>query len=155
MNAKFSSSLKLLAIRQNEEEKPMFDLLDGQNITLTLEFISTGFQCDAVKLQRNLGRDQMLQMNYRDCLYENATDTLIVSSLLPQHLITVQFSLTGPFFVGGLRVCLSGPGNSDCEWKIHGTSIELLPFRLHAGSSAVDRLHGSDRNDQGHQSNRL
>ena len=128
MNAKFSSSLKLLAIRQNEEEKPIFDLLDGQNITLTLEFISTGFQCGDVALRRNLARDQIRKMNYRDCSYENATDTLVVSSLLPQHLITVQSSLLGPFFVGGLRVCLSGPETAIANGKYTVQALNFCHF---------------------------
>ena len=34
INAKFSSSLQLLSIRKHPEEKPIFDLLDEQNITL-------------------------------------------------------------------------------------------------------------------------
>ena len=109
INAKFSSSLKLLATRKQPEERPIFDLLDRQNITLTVEFISTGFQCPNVSLQQNFLRLQPQKISNRQCSYEAENDILIVSTVLPQHLVTVQFNLQGPFFVGGLRLCLSGP----------------------------------------------
>ena len=109
INAKFSSSLQLLSTRKHPEEKPIFDLLDEQNITLTVEFISTGFQCPSVSLQQNLARGQVQEIQDYNCSYDKNDDILTVSSVLPQHLITVEVNLEGPFVVGGLRVCLSGP----------------------------------------------
>lgn len=53
-NAKFSSSLQLLALIKSEEEKPIFDLLDQQNWTLSIDFIQTGFQCDQIVIKVSL-----------------------------------------------------------------------------------------------------
>ncbi|UJR34417.1 hypothetical protein I4U23_021824 [Adineta vaga] len=112
VNAKFSSTLQLLIIRKHDQEKPIFDMLDDQNITLTAEFISTDFQCSNVSVQQNLDRDQILMVPEHsiNCSYvrKNA-GILSVSTVLPQHIVTMQFNLVGPFFVGGLRLCFSGP----------------------------------------------
>ena len=48
-------------------------------------------------------------MQIDNCSYDKNDDILTVSSVLPQHLITVEVNLEGPFVVGGLRVCLSAP----------------------------------------------
>jgi hypothetical protein len=50
-NAKFTSSLQLLALMKAEDERPVFELLDNQNWTLTLDFIHTGFQCDDITVE--------------------------------------------------------------------------------------------------------
>jgi hypothetical protein len=47
-NAKFASSLQLLALLKTKEETPIFELLDQQNWTLTLDLIQTGFTCDDI-----------------------------------------------------------------------------------------------------------
>ena len=53
-NAKFSSSLQLLAVLRSEEEKPIFELLDQQSWTLSLDLIQTGFQCNEIHVQVSL-----------------------------------------------------------------------------------------------------
>jgi hypothetical protein len=50
-NAKFTSSLQLLALLRTEEEETVFDLLDQQNWTLRIDFIQTGFTCDNIVAQ--------------------------------------------------------------------------------------------------------
>ncbi len=108
-NAKFSSTLQLLSTLKRAEEKLIFDLLDERELTLMVQFISTGFQCSSASVQENLDRGQIRPINNFSCSYQHDKSSLIISSLLPQHLVTLQFTLTGPFFVGGLRICLSGP----------------------------------------------
>ena len=128
INAKFSSSLQLLSTRKHPQEKPIFDLLDEQNITLTVEFISTGFQCPSVSLQQNFARGQVQEIQGYNCSYDKADDILTVSSLLPQHLITVQVILEGPFVVGGLRVCLSGPKTAIDKRRYTVQSLDFCHF---------------------------
>ena len=128
INAKFSSSLKLLATRKQPEERPIFDLLDQQNITLTVEFISTGFQCLHVSLQQNFPRLQAQKISKYKCLYEKENDILSVSTVLPRHLMTVQFNLQGPYFVGGLRLCLSGPETVIANGRYTVKSLDFCHF---------------------------
>ena len=128
INAKFSSSLQLLATRKHPEEKPIFDLLDKQALNLTVEFISTGFQCRDVSLQQNLARGQVQKMRNFNCSYDRDDDILTVSSVLPQHLITVQVNLEGPFVVGGLRLCLSGPNATIDNERYRVQSLDFCHF---------------------------
>ncbi|CAF1311465.1 unnamed protein product [Adineta steineri] len=106
-NTKFTSGLQLLTIGQHDEEKPIFTMLDEQNIILTVHFVGTSFNCDHLVMQENLNRGKKISLNNFNCSYDNEINILSVSTLLPQHLITMQFDLIGPYFVGGLRICLS------------------------------------------------
>ncbi len=52
-NAKFASSLQLLALLRTEDEQTVFNLLDQQNWTLRVDFIQTGFICNNIVVQVN------------------------------------------------------------------------------------------------------
>jgi hypothetical protein len=110
-NTKFTSALQLISILQHEKEKLIFTMLDEQNITLTVHFVSTGFLCHNVMMQQNLDRGQRVPSDNFNCSFDEETSILSVSTLLSQHLITLQFDLIGPYFIGGLRICLSGPSS--------------------------------------------
>ncbi|CAF1140836.1 unnamed protein product [Adineta steineri] len=45
-NAKFDTNLQSLSTPRNEEEEPIFNLLDQQQFTLTIDFINTQQTCD-------------------------------------------------------------------------------------------------------------
>ncbi|CAF3906839.1 unnamed protein product [Rotaria sp. Silwood1] len=117
-NAKLTSSLQLLTTLKHEDDKPIFALLDKQNITLIVDFISTGYICDDVILQQSL--DRGLHTPSTDFNCSNATGILTIFKLLPEHIITLQLTLNGPHFVGGLRLCFSAPSatNADAHSKV-------------------------------------
>jgi hypothetical protein len=52
-NTQFGSSLQLLATIQSDQEQPMFNLLDLQNFTMTVNFIQTGYTCNDITAQVN------------------------------------------------------------------------------------------------------
>ncbi len=110
-NTKFTSALQLLSMLQHDEEKLIFTMLDEQNITLTIHFVSTGFLCPSLMMQQNLDRGQQVPSDKFNCSFDEETSILSVSTLLPQDLVTLQFDLIGPYFIGGLRICLSGPSS--------------------------------------------
>jgi hypothetical protein len=116
-NAKFTSGLQLLSIAQHDEEQRIFTMLDEQNITLTLYFLGTGFPCENITMQQNSNRGQRVPSHNFNCSYAKETSILSVSTSLHQHLITKQFNLTGPYFIGGLRICLSGPSRVEDDDK--------------------------------------
>jgi hypothetical protein len=62
-NAKFTSSLQLLALLRTEEEETVFELLDQQNWTLRIDFIQTGFTCDNIVAQVN-SIHSLIQQDY-------------------------------------------------------------------------------------------
>jgi hypothetical protein len=110
-NAKFTSGLQLLSILQHEEDEPIFKMLDEQDITLSVHFVSTGFFCQNITMQQNLDEEQRVLSNNFNCSFDKETTILSISTLLPEHMINLQFDLTGPYFIGGLRICLSGPSS--------------------------------------------
>ncbi|CAF3537673.1 unnamed protein product [Rotaria sp. Silwood1] len=116
-NAKFITSLQLLSIHKHEQEQPIFDILDQQHITLTVHFIGTAHPCTSVSMQQNMDRGQSISSTDFNCSFDNENFILSVSTLLPQHRISVEFNLKGPYFVGGFRLCLSGPSKRRDENK--------------------------------------
>jgi hypothetical protein len=105
-NAKFSSSLQLISTRK-QNEKAVFALLDKQTITLTVEFVSTAFTCNDSSIQQNRGHGLSIPPTNLNCFANNSI--LNISTFLPQHVITMQYNVIGPHFVGGLRICFSAP----------------------------------------------
>jgi hypothetical protein len=66
-NAQFSSNLQLLTTIRTDEEAIIFQLLDAQPLTMTIDFIQTGFQCEHVAAQvvhrRSISRRTCLAHN--------------------------------------------------------------------------------------------
>ena len=112
LNAQFSSGLDLLALPKSEEAQPIFDLLEEQTFVLTLELINTGFSCDMVTAQENLIDTKYVPLP-AEC-YRTEGDALTsVTVRLPRHITTIQMNMTGPYWVGGIRLCIRGQGFSN------------------------------------------
>ena len=79
-----------------------------------------GFPMPSVSLQQHLARGQVQKSHDYNCSYGKNDDVLIVTSELPQHLITFQVNLEGLFVVR-----------------------ELLSWCVHARSSIVSRRQKS------------
>ena len=59
-NTQFNSALQLLATIKSDEEKPIFDLMDTQNFTLSLSFVQTSYTCQQVTTQVMRQRERSL-----------------------------------------------------------------------------------------------
>ncbi|UJR34338.1 hypothetical protein I4U23_021741 [Adineta vaga] len=105
-NAKFTSSLQLLST-STYQEKPILNLLNNQIITLTVQFISTAFSCSDLSMQQNTGHG--LNIPSKNFICDSNHSILYISTILPQHIVTMEFDLIGPHHVGGLRLCFSAP----------------------------------------------
>ncbi len=127
-NTKFTSGLQLISILQHEEEMPIFTMLDEQDIILSVHFVSTGFFCENLTMQQNLDRGQRIPSNNFNCSFDEETSILSVSTLLPQHMVTMQFDLTGPYFIGGLRICLSGSSSEEDNGKYTLQELRFCQF---------------------------
>jgi hypothetical protein len=108
-NAKFTSGLQFLSITKLEDEKPIFDMLNSQSFTLIVEFVNTGFTCGHLAMQENTGgvSPSILWTSF-NCSIQSNNATLVVSTSLPSHQTIMQYNLTGPYFIGGIRVCFAG-----------------------------------------------
>ena len=167
-NAKFSSSLQLLALLRTDEEQLVFDLLDDQNWTMTVDFIQTGFQCSQISVQAIIESYRIMLPASR-CVQQpdQSTQTWIVP--LPIHTIDVQFNLSGSSssFKEGLRVSvfprqclhwcptsLSGWFVGDPEWQpIDCERTGLLSVVVHERSDDVSNDECQSGLDESHQSN--
>ena len=105
-NAQFSTSLMAIGIPPNDEEAPIFELLNTQPLTLRIDFINTVFNCtDATVTQI---KDIYIPMTILSC--NDTASTAAMSLLLPSHNINLQIQLTGINTIGGLRISVEGPG---------------------------------------------
>ncbi|UJR12160.1 hypothetical protein I4U23_016337 [Adineta vaga] len=125
INAKFSSSLQLLSLQKHEQEKPIFTLLDQQNLNLNIQFISTGFTCDKLTIEQI--RDHAYSISPDFNCYKN-NSIIYISTNLPEHIITMKFDLIGPYFIAGIRLCLSAPSSSTQNKKYIAKEMKFCQF---------------------------
>ncbi|CAF1282790.1 unnamed protein product, partial [Didymodactylos carnosus] len=156
-NAKFSTDLQLLSIPKSDEQQPIFNMLDQQTFTMSVDFVNTLYRYTDIIVQQNIGSNLVLLniSNYR--MQDNAT--VHVSVVLPFHQMNIQFNLTGPYSVGGVRICLSGPSASNDSYTVqelnfcqffytanqtlaHSSSIELQLTKV------INETDGLSENDK-------
>jgi hypothetical protein len=106
INAQFSTGLVLLAIPKSNDSQPIFDLLDEQTFILTVELINTGFTCDSITTQENLTGTKYVTLA-TDCVLKSDAITSVTFPV-PRHRTTVQINMTGPYWIGALRLCIRG-----------------------------------------------
>ncbi|CAF1332796.1 unnamed protein product [Adineta ricciae] len=105
-NSQFSSSLMALVVPPNDDEIPLFSLLDSQPFTLHIDFVNTLFKCtDITALQL---KDTTLPMLISSCHDEGGS--VSISLALPTHLIKMQILLEGTNTIGALRIGLEAHG---------------------------------------------
>ena len=109
INSQFSTGLELLSIPKSEDAQPIFDLLDKQTFNLTVELINTGFTCNSITTQENLIGTKYVPLA-NDCLNLISDAITSVTFPLPRHQTTVQINMTGPYWIGALRLCIRGKG---------------------------------------------
>ncbi|CAF1355493.1 unnamed protein product [Didymodactylos carnosus] len=138
-NAKFSTGLQLLSLPKSDEQQPIFNMLDQQEFTMSVDFVNTLYRYTDTTVQQNIGSNIVLLniSNYR--IQDNAT--LHASVVLPFHQMNVQFNLTGPYSVGGVRICLSGPSASNDSYTVQQLNFCQFFYTANqtlAHSSSID-----------------
>jgi hypothetical protein len=112
INTKFSTGLQLLALPKSADSQPIFTLLDQQKFQLTIELINTGFMCNNITAQENF-----IDLNYVrlsiECTRSISNAITSVTFPLPSHYSIVQINMTGPHWIGGIRLCIRGNGLID------------------------------------------
>jgi ribosomal protein S8 len=106
-NAQFATSLQALAIPVSDEQEEIFDLLNEQNFTLSLDFINTASSCLELSVVEVV-QPSTISLSLLSCSDSNGTVSARVQ--LPQHGTTIMVTLSGIQLVGGVRLGLSGPG---------------------------------------------
>ena len=159
VNSKFTSSLQLLSLQKHEEEQPIFALLDEQNLTLTVQLIGTSFLCKHLSIEQSQDYGLSLALTQYQCFENNTVLNLTIP--LSQHLVTLQLHLSGPYFVGAIRLCLTGPPMISTDGKytlqkrldhceLHSTPNHTLsrnPTALVKLTKAINRTKGMGTED--------
>jgi hypothetical protein len=101
-----------LSTQKDEDEQPIFDLLDSQIFTLTIELINTGFSCNDVTLEQDHGT--------------TSPSIKLKSFILSNHQIEFQYNLTGPYFISGLKICVYGNGRINDVYTLQ--QLEFCQF---------------------------
>jgi hypothetical protein len=117
INSKFTTGLELLSLPKSIDAQPIFMFLDSQVFVLTVELINTGFTCATVTAQENRIGTSYSSLSTL-CTQSTSDATTSVTFTLPQHYAAVQLNLTGPHWVGGVRLCLRADGFTDTTYTV-------------------------------------
>ena len=107
-NAQFSTGFRLTSLHVTEEEIPMFELIDAQMLNLSVHLLNTQISCSDLKITLQSSAIEIPFYGY-ECT-RSALAIVSISLELPIHSLTVIFNVSTSHSIGGLRVCLSGPG---------------------------------------------
>jgi hypothetical protein len=120
-NAKYTSMLQASVVPLSDAEQPIFDMLDGQNFTLNVDFVNTKLNCSVLSVQ-NIITSLVQRLALSSCVCEGGITSMSVK--LPAHESTVRIMVDSVDLIGGLRIGLSGEG------QVHGRStLQPLSFR--------------------------
>ncbi|CAF4736103.1 unnamed protein product [Rotaria sp. Silwood1] len=92
-NIQFSSALQLAVTIKSDEEAPIFDMLDKQDFTMTINFVQTGFTCNDVTEQENIGT-YSVSLPRTNCTMQPDNATVTVVYHVPYHQMIMQINLT-------------------------------------------------------------
>ena len=110
-NAMFSNGLQLPLPIVDGGRWAIFALLEQQPFTMTVDLVNTRADCASITVQQDRPSVSYLLLKVQNCTlgYSN-NGTRSVSFALPPDPTTVQLNITGTYFIGGIRLCLQGPG---------------------------------------------
>ena len=130
INARFTTGLELLAISKIPESQLIFDLLDAQTFYLTLDLINTAFTCDSIIVQEYLISTRHVPLTI-NCRRSTSKATTSVTFPIPRHQTTLQMNMTGPCWIGAIRLCFRGDGQT----KLTSTLRQLDSCQLFMSSN--------------------
>ena len=117
MNAQFSTGLELLSLPKSADAEPIFTMLDSQVFIITMDLINTGFMCSNITVQENLVGRRYIHIT-KTCVESREKATVSVTFTLPTHHSSMQINMTGPYYIGGLRLCVRGDGAKNGSYTL-------------------------------------
>ncbi|CAM2721535.1 unnamed protein product [Rotaria socialis] len=107
-NTKFDNALQLPLPDPQGNDWKIFELLNDQNFTMTVDLINTGAKCDRIEVHHNkrTGHSEKINKTYCNDLNNNFTTSF--SFQIRTHTSTAQVTINGPYFIGAIRLCLHG-----------------------------------------------
>ncbi|CAF1303994.1 unnamed protein product [Adineta steineri] len=140
-NAVFDSSLQLPLPNSDGSRWSIFNMLDRQPFIMTVDLLNTAADCASITVQQNGPAVNHLRVPMRSCVLQSDNATRSISFLWPSHHASIQLNITGPFFVGGLRICLYGHGHVDGVHTLQTLDMCQLFFTANQTLSIMTTLH--------------
>lgn len=110
-NSDFSNALQLPLSSPNGSRWTIFDMLDSQPFSLSVDLINSPIKCTDIRIQHNRRFVRPISIPIQNCTIGSNNITLSFSFDLPAHTTTTQIDIIGPYFIGAVRFCLHGPSN--------------------------------------------
>jgi len=114
-NSKFDNALQLPLPGTDGAYWKIFDMLDKQPFTMAIHLINTRAQCDNITVERNRRTGTPLSMVETNCTLSPNNVSGSFSFGLPTHKSIVRVDISGPYFIGALRLCLHGKSGTESE----------------------------------------
>ncbi|CAF3826863.1 unnamed protein product [Adineta steineri] len=109
-NSHFETNLKLLTATRSDQDQIIFDMLNNQPFTLVVNFINTNFDCEQLEILEGTGHNLHEPVSEMTCMKLNSSQ-IIHTSIPSYHEVTFQYTIKHFAPIGGLYICLMGPGN--------------------------------------------
>jgi hypothetical protein len=111
-NSQFDNALQLPLPNPDGSQWVIFDMLQAQPFSMSIDVINTAARCENIRVQQN--RDSSVPpviLNKQNCSLTKNNVTVSFSFALPGHQTTIEIDVMGPYSIGALRFCLSAPPN--------------------------------------------
>jgi hypothetical protein len=126
-NAKFQSTLQARSVPLTDDEQPIFTMLDKQNFTLYLDFISTTIPCTKLSIYQVVESSTTL-MKAVSCTSSNGI--LSASLFLHEHGIKIRIVLNDNKLIGAVRMGISGASLQSGVHTLHELSFRQIFYSV-------------------------
>ncbi|CAF3731900.1 unnamed protein product [Rotaria sp. Silwood1] len=124
-NVKYDNALQLPLPENEGKDWEIFNLLDNQKFNMTVYLINTAAKCNDITVQHNKLRGIPDPIPITYCNSPKSNFTTSFTFPLPNHRSTIQVNITGPYFIGALRLCLHGHSQDESDENVDSTLEEL------------------------------
>ncbi len=108
-NGLYQSSLQLPLPNFDGKPWKIFEMLDKQVFTMTIDLVNTAADCSSITIQQNRPALKYIYLSPKSCSLQSDNVTRSIEFLLPSHRANIQMNILGHFFIGAIRICLNGP----------------------------------------------
>ena len=130
-NARFDNALQLPLPMPDGSQWMIFDLLQAQSFSMSIDVINTAARCDNITVQQNRNNVLPVTLKKQNCSLMNNNVTVSFNFLLPAHQTTIQVDIIGPYFIGALRLCFLAPADysqgANRVHQLNACSLFLTP----------------------------
>ncbi|CAF1661073.1 unnamed protein product, partial [Adineta ricciae] len=117
-NSKFDNALQLPLPGTDGTYWKIFDMLNKQPFAMTIHLINTRVQCKDIVVERNRHTGTPLSIVETNCTLSPNNVSGSFSFDLPTHKANVRVGISGPYFIGAVRLCLYGKSGAETEESV-------------------------------------